>query len=224
MHQFLDSFSQKIFPAALILRLQWQFLTIQPFHTRCSLPRLLLRVSGLECKQSKNLVDLENMRLKIDLLDPQTSSSKFTLPRGCSECHLDNLGNCGVRKSGCSLISTCSYLKCFWVGCRKQLSDDELFLYRCCDSIESNPESDPATVSDLYLNGGLVSRLASPFFVLLFTSPHLALSLLVADYFTAIATTSVPLSGHYSSESSTPALRLAKMLMSAIRLKWPTTH
>ena len=67
--------------------------------------------------------------------------------------------------------------------CKNQLSDDELFLYACCDSIESIPESDPATVSDLYLDGGLVSRLASPFFVLMLTSPHLALSLLLADYF-----------------------------------------
>ena len=61
----------------------------------------------------------------------------------------------------------------------------------CCDSIDSIPESDPATVSDLYLDGGLVSRLASSFFVLMLTSPHLALSLLLVDYFTAIATTSV---------------------------------
>ena len=94
----------------------------------------------------------------------------------------------------------------------------------CCDSSESIPESDPATVSDLYLDGGLVSRLASPFFVLMLTTPHLALSLLLADYFTAIATTSVPLSGHYSSESSTPASRLAKMITSAIPLMRPTTH
>ena len=77
------------------------------------------------------------------------------------------------------------------VTCKNQLSDDELFLYACSASIESIPESDPATVSDLCLDGGLVSRLASPFFVLMLTSPHLALSLLLADYSTAISTTSV---------------------------------
>ena len=75
-----------------------------------------------------------------------------------------------------------------------------------------------------FYGSGLVSRLASSFFVLMLTSPHLALFLLLADYFTAIATTSVPLSGHYSSESSTPASRLAKVITSAIPLMRSTTH
>ena len=61
------------------------------------------------------------------------------------------------------------------VTCKNQLSDDELFLYVCCDSIDSIPESDPATVNDLYLDGGLVSRLASSFFISMLTSPHLVL-------------------------------------------------
>ena len=85
---------------------------------------------------------------------------------------------------GCSLISICSRHKrfCVDVTCKNQLSDDEMFRYAYCDSIDSIPESDPATVSDLSLDGGLVSRLASSFFVLMLTSPHLALSLLLADY------------------------------------------
>ena len=153
----------------------------------------------LECKRSQILyIDLGNRRLKIELLDPQILSSKFTLPRGCSACHLDYLATAACASVGCSLISTCSCHKhfCMDVTCKNQLSDDELFRYACCDSIDSIPESDSATVSDLYLDGGLVSRLASSFFVLMLTSPYLALSLLLADYFTAIATTLVPLSGH----------------------------
>ena len=59
-----------------------------------------------------NLADLGNESMKIN---SQTLSSKFTPPRGCSACHLDCLGNCNVRKPGCSLISTCSCHKHFCV-------------------------------------------------------------------------------------------------------------
>ena len=76
---------------------------------------------------------------------------------------------------GCTLISTAAVISAF--ACKNQLSDDKLFLYACGDYIESIPESDPATVSDLCLDSGLISSLTSLFFVLMLTSPHLALSL-----------------------------------------------
>ena len=43
-----------------------------------------------------NLGDIGNGRLKIELLERQILSSKFTFPRGFSAHRLDYLGNCGV--------------------------------------------------------------------------------------------------------------------------------
>ena len=81
-----------------------------------------------------------------------------------------------------------------------------------------------ASISDLCLNGSRISRLACPFLLLLLTSSHIALYLLLANYFTAIASTSVSSSGRYSSNSSTPASRLAKMIMSPTQCVRPTRN
>ena len=76
----------------------------------------------------------------------------------------------------------------------------------CCSSTHVvAPWSDSATVSDLCLFDSLVLKLASPFLILMLASPCLALYLLLADYFTAIATALVLLSGRCSSKSITPA-------------------
>ena len=48
-------------------------------------------------KSMTNLGDMGNREQKIELLEPQISSSKFTFPHGFSACHLDYLGNCGVH-------------------------------------------------------------------------------------------------------------------------------
>ena len=76
-------------------------------------------------------------------------------------------------------------------------------MYMCCDSVESIPQSDPTTVSDFCLDGGLqlVLRVTSPFCILILTTLHLALFLILVNYITAIASASVPLSEWYSSES-----------------------
>ena len=44
-----------------------------------------------------NLGDMGNREQKIELLEPQILSSKFTFPRGFSTRRLDYLGNCDVR-------------------------------------------------------------------------------------------------------------------------------
>ena len=159
MRRFLDSFPPKIFPAALILCLRKQFLStrlfshFQPFsafhfcanlckisekletHARCSFPQVLTPCKWFGMQTIANLVDLGNRRLKIELLDPQIWSSKFTLPRGCGACHLDYLATVACASVGCSLFSTCSCHKhfCVDVTCKNQLSDDKLFHYACCD-------------------------------------------------------------------------------------------
>ena len=87
----------------------------------------------------------------------------------------------------------------------------------CCVPVKSIPQSDSPSASELCLDGSLISRLASPFLVSLLTIPCLALYLLLANYLPAIAITSVPSCGHYSSNFSTPASRLAKMITSTVK-------
>ena len=96
--------------------------------------------------------------------------------------------------------------------------------FTCVVTVESILWYDPASVSDLCLDGSRISRLACPFLMLMLTSSRIALYLLLADYFTAITTTSGPSCGRDSSNSSTFAASLAKMITSPMRLVRPTRN
>ena len=108
MHWFLESLSQKIFAAALVLRLQWRFLSARLFSLAFSeqtsklVPVLAFHVNYL-VQVVWNANDCDSGRSGGEKDENQTSDphTLWSIHASAWVCayHYDYLGNCGTRNA-----------------------------------------------------------------------------------------------------------------------------